>query len=44
MKKLTLLFLAAALGVSVFGAEPKFKVGDEVLPGSTNAKTSQERP
>ena len=33
MRKLTLLFLASALGASVFGAEPKFKVGDEVKLG-----------
>ena len=33
MKKLTLLFLSAALGASVFGAEPKFKVGDTVTLG-----------
>ena len=33
MRKLTLLFLASALGASVFGAEPKFKVGDELTLG-----------
>jgi len=31
MKKLTLLFLSVALGVSVFGAEPKWKLGQEVM-------------
>ena len=33
MKKLTLLFLSAALGASLFGAETKFKVGDELTLG-----------
>ena len=30
MKKLTLLLLSVALGVTVFGAEPKWEVGQEV--------------
>jgi len=33
MKKITLLFLSAALGAGVFGAELKFKVGDTVTLG-----------
>ena len=31
MKKLIMLFVSVALGVSVFGAEPKWKVGQEVM-------------
>ena len=31
MKKIILLFVSVALGVSVFGAEPKWKVGQEVM-------------
>ncbi len=31
MKKITTLFVSVALGVSVFGAEPKWKVGQEVM-------------
>jgi hypothetical protein len=33
MKKITLLFLSAALGASVFAATPKFEVGDKVTLG-----------
>ena len=33
MKKLTLLFLSATLGASVYCGEPKFKVGDEIPYG-----------
>ena len=31
MKKLTLIFLSLTFGMSVFGAEPKWKVGQEVM-------------
>ena len=31
MKKLIMLFVSATLGVSVFGAEPKWRVGQEVM-------------
>jgi len=30
MKKLTLMFLSLTFGISVFGVEPKWKVGQEV--------------
>jgi len=30
MKKLTLMFLSLTFGISVYGAEPKWKVGQEV--------------
>ena len=31
MKKLIMLFVSATLGVNVFGAEPKWRVGQEVM-------------